>query len=320
MVISDIITEFGAYYLKSGQNASRIYSMLRANTKTTELFTPVMTDETVWRAAQAVQNRILQPFQKAFTAIDGAELKPVAIEMFKMKADSSQYPDDLEASWLGFLAGSGNDRKTWPFVRWYVETVLIPQIKEDEELNEIFWGVYAAPTPGTAGAAGTAMNGINKIIMDLEDANRITPISTGALASDPQDFCEQVEAFADQINAKYASAVMPIAMSEANARKYARGVNAKYGVNTNQFGKDLYAVAGTNLTVVGLPSMLGSNAMWATPKSNAVKLMKRTENINNFNVENVDRQVKFYTDYSAGVGFIIPEAVFINDLFAEQGS
>lgn len=320
MDIADIITEFGAYYIKGSQNTARIYTMLRANTVTETLFTPIVTDETLWRAAESVHKRILQPFQKAFTPIDGAQFTPKEIRMFKMKVDDSQYPDDLEASWLGFLAGSSVSRIEWPFVRWYMEENLIPQTKEDEELNEIFWGVRAEPTPGTAGAAGTAMDGINKIIMDGQNDGSISTIATGAPASDDEDFVDQVEAFADAINKKYWRTPMQLAMSEANERKYQRGYDKKYGRNTNNLGKDDTQVSKTNLTVVGLPSMIGSNGMWCTPKANAIKLLKRTENMNNFKIENVDRQVKLYTDYSTGIGFVINAAVFANDQFEEFGS
>lgn len=320
MTISDIISEFGAYYIKNSANASNIYTMLRANTETAKLFTPIATDDTVWRAAQTIQKRVLQPFQKAFTPIDGAEFKARSIEQFKMKVDDSQYPDDLEASWLGFLAGNSTNRLEWPFVRWYVETVLIEQAKEDEELNEIFWGVRTEPTPGTAGAVSTGMNGINKIIMDFQTAGDIVPVQTGAIPADNTDFVDYVEEFADAINKKYWRTPMQLAMSETLSRKYQRGYDEKYGTRTNSTGKNDTEVSKTNLTVIGLPSMIGSDGIWCTPKPNAVKLMKRTANLNSFELEKVDRQVKLYTDYSTGVGFVIPAAVFTNDQFEEQGS
>jgi hypothetical protein len=33
----------------------------------------------------------------------------------------------------------------------------------------------------------------------------------------------------------------------------------------------------------------------------------------NFQIENVDRQVKVYTDFWVGVGMVIPEVFFCND-------
>ncbi len=312
MTIADIITEFGAYYEKNAANKSRLYSLLRAATPTTDILTPIVTDDTIWKASQAAMTRVLQPFQKAFTPIDALTITPVEIVNYKMKVDASEYPDDLEATWLGFLAGSKLSRKDWPFVRWFVEEHLIPQAKEDFELNEVYKGVFAAPTPGTAGAVSTSMNGFKKLIADFITATRITPITTGAPSATNSTWVGQVETFADAINTKYWGVKMQLAMSETNARKFHRGYQTVYGKDTNyKDGKG--EVPFTNLTVMGLPSMGASNRIWCTPKSNAIRLMKKTENQDNMEIENVDRQVKFYTDWWTGVGFIIPEIVFCNE-------
>lgn len=312
MTIADIITEFGAYYEKNAANKARLYSTLRAATPTSSILTPIVTDDTIWRAGQAAMTRVLQPFQKAFTPIDPLTITPVEIQAYKLKIDASEYPDDLEATWLGFLAGNSLNRKDWPFVRWFMEEHLIPQAKEDYELLEVYKGVYAAPTPGTAGAVSTSMVGFKKLIADYITATRITPITTGAPSATNTTWVGQVESFADSINTKYWGVKMQLAMSEMNARKFARGYQEKYGKDTNyKDGKG--EVPFTNLTVIGLPSMGTSNRIWCTPKSNAVRLMKKTENMDNMNIENVDRQVKLYTDWWDGVGFIIPEVVFCNE-------
>lgn len=319
MTISDIVTQYGAYYKKGSQNEARIFQQLRAATKTTDALTVVATDDTIWQAAQATMTRVLQPFQKAFTPIDGLTITPEEIRMYKLKVDVEDYPDDLEATWLGFLAGNGTDRKEWPFIRWYLEQQIIPQAKQDEEINEIFYGDYAAPTPGTAGSAGTAMKGLRKLILNHINSGRITPITTGALSSNLTTFVAQIEDFADDINTKYWGIPMQLNMSEQNARKFFRAYRAKYGMDTDYKGGK-GEVPFTNLTVNGLPSMVGSDGIWCTPKANAVKLIKKTENINGFQIESVDRKVKMFSDWWTGVGFIIPEIVFVNDQFDEFGS
>lgn len=312
MTIADIITEFGAYYEKNAANKARLYSTLRAASTTSSILTPIVTDDTLWRAGKATMTRVLQPFQKAFTPLDPLTITPVEIQSYKMKIDSSEYPDDLEATWLGFLAADSLNRKDWPFVRWFMEEYLIPQAKEDFELLEVYNGVFAAPTPGTAGAAGTSMNGFKKLIADFITAGRITPITTGAPSGTNTTWVGQVETFADAINTKYWGVKMQLAMSEMNARKFHRGYQTTYGKDTNyKDGKG--EVPFTNLTIIGLPSMGASNRIWCTPKGNSVRLMKKTENMDNMNIENVDRQVKLYTDWWTGVGFIIPEVVFCNE-------
>lgn len=315
MNIAEIIAEFGAWYQKNTANQMNIYRQLRAATPTGDVFTPIVTDDTIWRAAGSSLTRVLQPFQKAFTPIDGLSFTPAEIRMYKMKVDVAEYPDDLEATWLGFLTGKGVDRKAWPFIQWYLQQEIIPQAKEDEELNEIFWGQYATPVPGTPGDAGTSMDGINKIICDFITAGRIAPITTGAIETANVDFVTQIEDFADQINKKYWGVAMQVNMNQSNARKFFRGYQEKYGKNINYQNNPTGAVEFTNLTVNGLPSMTGSDGIWCTPKANSVRLLKKTENMANFSVENVDRQLKTYSDWWTAVGFVIPEIVFTNELF-----
>ncbi|GAA3953946.1 hypothetical protein [Hymenobacter algoricola] len=313
LLITDVVTQFGAYYLNQGQNLSRLYQLLRSATTTESMFTPVNTDDTLWRAAKTLFSRVVQPFQKAFTPLAGVTFVPVAIEQFKMKVDAQEYPDELEASWLGFLDGADIDRKAWPFVRWYVEVYLIPQIKQDIELNEIYQGVYVAPTAGTPGAAGTSMNGLKKTINGHITAGRITPITTGALQiTTPETLVDQFEAFADGIHKDYWNIPMMLGCSESAQRAFLRGQERKYGKNTagGELGN---RINNTNITVVGLPSHRTTEKIWCTPVGNAIMLRKRMQNQTAVQVENVDRLLKFFTDFSMGIGFIIPEIVFTND-------
>lgn len=312
MTITDIITEYGAFYKKNPENMKRIFKMLMAKSKTQELLTPLITDDTQYQASKAFMTRILQPFQKAFTPINALTIKPAKIQLYEMKVDITETPHDYEATWLGFLTGDDIDVKQWPFVRWFIEMHIIPQIQQDYELNEVYKGVYAAPTPGTPGAAGTAMNGLGKIIADGITAGSMTPIVIGAPDTDPLVWCEQVEEFADAINQNYWDIPMQLGMNKSLERHFYRGYKKKYGETTNyKDGKG--QVEFTNLTVCGVPSMTGRNRIWATPKENVVQLTKKPKNMDTIQVENVDRTLKLYTDFWKGVGFLVNEAVFPSD-------
>lgn len=313
MNVADIITEYGAYYLNQGQNMASLHQVARTPFASEAAFTTVVTDNTIWQAAQSTFTRIVQPFQKAFTPVGTLTFKPLGIQMYHHKADTTEYPDDLEATWLGFLANNNLKRSEWPFIRWYLEKQYFPQIQQDLELNEIAKGVYAAPTAGTAGAAGTAMNGYKKIIADQITAGRITPITMGTVPTDPAEFVDYVEDFVDQIDELYWSQPMTINMSEQFARRYYRGKERKYGKNTVGASID-ETVAFTNINVRGLPSAVGSNRIWCTPNGNSVMLKKKTQNQKLVDIQLADRQVKFLSDWWLGVGFILPELVFCNDV------
>lgn len=313
MIIADIIAEFGAYYIKSPENMARLVKQLNKESITDSVLTPFFTDDTIYRASEGRMGRVLQPFQKKWTPIGTIKFVPVAIEMFKMKVDCEEYPDDLEGTWLGFLSGDDNDRKQWPFIRWFIEVYLLPQALEDYETHEIYKGVFVAPVAGVAGAAGTSMDGIRKAINDRITSGRITPIVMGAMPT-TQDaaLVSYIEKFVDSIDKRYWNIPMQLCVQEAGERAFRRALRAKYGENTD-FAGTTTLVPETKITIIGLPSMEGSGKIWCTPKVNALHLKKKTQNMKNIQVENVDRLVKMYTDWHSGVGFVIPELVYTND-------
>lgn len=328
MDIAEIISAYGAYYINSGQNAKRLLKRAYRRGVTEQLFTSVVTDDTVWRLAKTVLGRILQPFQKGWTPTGQVVATPLSITQFPMKVDLEETPDSLEATWLGFLADKNLDRAEWPFVRWFVEEHILPQIEEDYELNEVYAGRFVAPTAGIAGPAGTAMDGIRIQINRAAQAGKITPIALGAIPSDPVAFCEYVEAFCDAIDKRYAGRMMHVNMNETLKRRYDRGRGKKYGLDTNQRDRQnisniitapemLMATATpveyTSQCVLGLPSMTGSDKIWCSPPENLIRLSKKSVNEKLVRVESVKRQVAIFTDFYKGVGFGLTEALFTND-------
>lgn len=315
MVLTDIVTEFGAFYRNNGQNMDNLYRLAYAQTDTTKFMTPVVVDGTQWQAAQVTIGQVLQPFHKNFTPTSGPTFTPLTINLYHHKLDLLEYPDDLEASWLGFLSTEDVKRTDWPFVRWLLEKMLIPKFGRDYELNEIYKGVYAAPNGSAAGAAGTAMNGIGKVIADQIIAGNISPITTGALSTTPQTFVEQVEAVVDgivSVNEDYAKIPMNIFMSPALETRYRRGFRAKYGVQTD-FEGVTNSVQDTNFKIVGLSSMIGSSRIFATTKENFVDLKYKKVRDGKFDIQGVDRSVKILGDVWRGAGFILPQVVFCNE-------
>lgn len=316
MLIQDVITEFGSYYQARGQNISRLYQVLRRKLASETLFTTVLTDDTIWEATKVIYGRLVQAYQKGFTPINPLQFKPVKITMFHHKVDTSETPHDLEATWLGFLADNNVSPKEWPFVRWWIEKQIIPQIEDDMEMLEIAKGVRVEPTNGTAGNAGNGMDGFLTIIKGHVTAGRTTPITMGAIptgANSDAEFVQYVEDFADQIDEKYWSLPMELNLTEKLLRKYRRGYKDLYGKDTT--GSEVTnKVSETNLMLTARASMSGSGRIFCTPKDNAVVLKKKTENQKRFDVQPFNREVKVLTDWYYGVGFILPELVFCNDV------
>ncbi|WP_201979326.1 hypothetical protein [Hymenobacter rubidus] len=324
MDIQDIITEYGNYYRNGGQNLSRILKKPYIASQTEALFGLIPTDDTSYQMGSTELSRVLQPFQPGWTPLGELKAAPIVLTQTPFKVDLEENPDKLESSWLGFLADSNLDRAQWPFVRYLVEEHLYARLDEDYELNEIYFGKFVAPTAGTPGAAGTGMDGIRTVINRAIAASKITPIALGAIPTDPQAFCEYVEAFAASFTLRYRGRAMEVCMNTTLARRYAVGRHAKYRLDTNATeanpiidgnGDQLqsYPIEFTNHRVVGLNSMGDSQKIWASHKDNRKRLTKKAVNTRAVRIESAKRQVFIYTDFYKGLGFPVLEAVFTND-------
>jgi hypothetical protein len=310
---TDVITSFGAHYIDQGQNLNDLLIRPFEAFGTREAFTNVPTTDTQLRYSDVTVSEILQPYQDTFTAKGSVTFKPVTIDLKQVKIDQQFNPNNLVYSWLGFMTNNKTDRKTWPFVKWFIEVYLLNKLMEDLESQAVYGGVYAAPTAGTAGAANTVVNGIKKIINDAITATTMSSIATGAPSTTATTWCDQVETFVKGIPEKYWEKNMVINMSRTLALRYMEGKKQKYNMYYGQEA-DLASVANfPNIKVAGRASMTGATKIWATPIENAVFAVKGFENAAGFELESVDRNVKIWSDFHIGMGFLLPDLVFTND-------
>lgn len=328
LTITDVLTEFGSYYRNEGQGVKDIIGIYYQPEKTHGYFNPVPTENTQERRSKFLKSRVLQRYQKTFTPIGGGEFKPCKIDLSWMKIDEKETLDDLEKSWMGFLVKlDTNDRKQWPFVRWYL-THIIKQSKQDYELNEVYKGVEGVIIPGTATAAGASMDGLGKQIADGISAGSITPISSNASwATDPEDFVTEVEDWVEAVagtdNEKrlmVENEIDYLFMSVQLRDRYSRGLFKKYNMNYNQTGLNLFGVkeelplAGSNIKIVGLPSMTGQNRVFMTPSENRAAFDRKPNSASVLQLESEDRSLKMFGDIWKGVGFWYKEFVLCNQL------
>jgi hypothetical protein len=312
---ADIVTEWKALYRQQGQGIKDIMLKLKQKSVTEAYFPRRNTDQTIMEKAVAEFARVLQRFQKAYTPIGGVSFEPLKIALYKLKIDLAEYPDELEESWLGFLADNDLDRKQWPFVKWFLTNALIQQ-EEDLELLEIYKGVPGTITPGTPTAAGTSLLGIKKQINDFNTAGRLDLKVLGAVpTTDAVLFVEYVEEMVKMIPRLLRNELDYIFMNEDLRDLFRDGMREKYNTQYPQVDEKLITkLRNDNIQIAGLPSMTGSTKLWTTPVWNRQSGLKKSGNPETFKVENVDRQVKAYTDYFKGFGFWVPEYLVSNDV------
>ena len=309
---SAVVTDFGAYYIDAGQSEMNLHDSLRENFESMNAFTIVQSEDTVLREVNVEYAEVLQSFQTAFTPKGGVTFTPKSIPLFNVKIDQLFYPDALKNRWIAFLTSNNLDRTTWPFVRWFIEKYVMGQIKHDLEKN-LYGAVYVAPTAGTANAASASFDGLKQIINTGITGGTISTIATGAPSSTFATWCTQVETFCKSIPELYWETPMSINTSRLLKLNYVEGRKTKYNSNYDQEGTADVVRNFEQIKVVGRGSMSGKSKIWASPIMNNILAFKGAENMNTVQVEKVDRQVKVYTDFWLGLGFIDDRLVYTND-------
>ncbi len=305
-----IVQEYGAYYIDAGQNKKRILNMLSQGSEIVKYATPIKTDDTIFRLANATFHSLVQPFQKTFTQKGGVDIVPNEIRQYRFKLDDEFMPDEFYATWLGFLTAQQVDRKEWPFVKWLIEVYYKNQIDQDMELNEYYKGVYATPQAGIAGEDGTGMNGVQHLLKAGVELGTINSIDIGTLNA--STIFDQIEAFTDEISEVYQGVKMNVFMSRHWLKKYlqdkrVQGFYQKFSEKDIDTGIDF-----TPLNVIGLASMVGTEDIFCTPAQNFLHVAPATITKNSFKFEEAKRAVAVMADWAEGLGFGINQAVWTN--------
>jgi len=315
---TSIVTEYGSYYIDAGQNKKRLLSLLTQGREFEKYTTPVKTNDTQYRLGNVAFQSLVQPFQKTFTQKGGVEFTPNEIRVFNIKVDDEFYPDELKANWLGFLTAHKVSRKEWPLVKWLFEVYYKEQIDRDMELNEYYKGTYQAPVEGEAGADGTSMNGLKKLLQDGVDAGTINSVDIEPLNA--ATIFDQVELFTDKISEVYQGVEMNIFMSRHWYKKYMQDKRAQ-GFYQKSSDKEIDdGIDFTPQHVKPLACMTGTSDIWCTPKENLLHITPETLTKNNFRVEEAKRCVAVMADWWEGLGFGINQAIWTNIQKSSSGS
>lgn len=311
--IDQVIDQWGEYYLNHGQNMENLHMLPFESFGTLTASTVIPTEDTVLREANVRVQEVLQQYQDDFTSKGGVEFKPINILLYNVKVDVGVIPHKLINAWTGFLTDTGNNPETYPFIQWLVQDYLLKQADEDLEMKAFYKGVYEAPSEGVAGISSKTMNGIDFQLNALEDDGDITPFNIGDVDSmTDKDFVTALETlFVEEIDEKYRfNLPLELNMNRTYRMKFRRGMRDKYNINYQQTDTLTQFMDYENITVVGRASMMNKKRIWTTPKQNLLTGVRGFSNKNVFDVQKLDRKIKFLTDWWIGCGFVQPEIIY----------
>ena len=122
---------------------------------------------------------------------------------------------------------------------------------------------------------------------------------------------DMIEEFADNFDESLSSTKMRIYVSNSWLRAYFRDKRNTHGADVNYSTNGINVVDFMpNVELVGLPSMEGSDYIWATPTDNFVHLRK-VNGMKDPLVEESKREVFLMLDWYEGLGFLHNELVYV---------
>jgi putative sterol carrier protein len=328
--LAEIVEQWGQVYVPEGQTDKDIKKMIFTEDDISGDFRKVPNPGSIYKSAYSTIDEVLQAFQVPFAPKGDISFLPIQYQLGQFKVDVTLSPDVFRRSWLGFLAQLNEvDRAKWPFIRWYIQEMLVKRMAQDFISKVAFYGwettgfVTANPVVNAetyvrqflAGAktpANATMDGILTVLQKINLTGRANVINVGAWSSDPETYCTQVENFVKQIPHEIRDRLDNLYVSKDRHELYREGKRLKYNVNYGQV-TDLDTVnEATNIKVKGTYAMKGSNKHWITVPENRVKPVA-ADMTNRFKVELNKRVVDIYNDWSYALVIDVPEFLFMCD-------
>lgn len=327
--IEEFKSAFGAYYQPRGQNAARLRKLLMYDGGPFhDQFMMMPLEGDTLEYALMAHTRILQAFKPKWSPTGQLSGKPMRKTLRRVKVNVEEIPDLVVNMWLGWLATEGGkdpniNRATWPFVRWYVESYLVPQAKEDQYLAA-YYGVWEDPgTDATPGPHEHALDGIAVEINRAIDDGLTTPINTGALETDPELFVDQVEDFFEQVLDRYRGQEgIIINMHDTFVQRFKEGMLEKYNVNYPQASdpnlvrlrlRNNVVIRGHHNFTQG-PGGAPSEKLICQPNGDLFKGVRvGNKEDGGMRIEQVDYTLKLFNDWHIMYGALDPRVTFTND-------
>jgi len=307
--LSEVTTQLGAYF---NYYSNQIWAAIAKGQDFESYMKAVPNVKSQYVTTTSRRTEFLQPWQKGFQAKGAVEMIPYINKIFAIKMDHTQ--DDLHAlhnTYLAYLQDETKAPSEIPFVKWLVDTHIIPGMTEEIRKMSVV-GNYVAPTSGTAGSSISSADGIFTIVADEITAGNITPIVTGAITS--SNVVDKIELFHKSLPSEHRSRPGVIFAAADMVENYKYGYRAAFGSNLDFNGPTLN-IWGTQKTLVGLDDLNGSSRLLYTPTGANGNLLKMYDKIvmPTPTVQLDKRDVHILTDFHRGWGFETLDEVFAND-------
>lgn len=307
--LTEVTAQLGAYF---NYYSKEIWARITKGQDFEAYMRAVPNVKSQYVSTTSTRQEFLQAWQKGFQSKGGVALVPYINKIYGIKMDHTQ--DDLYSlhdTYLAFLQDETKKPSEIPFVKWLIETHIIPGITEEMRTMSVI-GEFVAPTLGTAGNSVDSADGIFTTVTKEILAGNLTPIVTGAITS--VNVVDQIELFHRSLPSEYRSLPGEVFCASEMVEDYKFGYRDAFNQSRDYTGPTV-GIWGTQKKLVGLDALNGSSRLLYTPTGAKGNLLKMYDKIvmPTPQVQLEKRDVHILADFHRGWGFETLEAVFAND-------
>lgn len=307
LTIDDIVKDANTYL---PQNTALIAASVNRMEIALDAHTKAITKvKGLYPQGAALITNVVQGFAPVWNDMGSVQIDHKILKNYRHKVNFGFTPDEVQASYWAHLYEEGKTPESMPITKFVLEQMLLPKVVDDIAHLSVK-GVYNGAALGTF---GNAMNGIEKIILDLIAAvpgTDHTAFQLPMTALTDANIVDQVTIFERTLPSKVKGKIKKIFMSENNKERYTIQYEEQFGANT-LVNKDKATTRVGNREIVGLPGM-DTDDIFATVDGNFARLVDFFDGKPAItDVQKADYTVKYFMEFHKGYDFLVNELVFV---------
>ncbi|WP_151087373.1 hypothetical protein [Hymenobacter baengnokdamensis] len=299
---TELATELGAYFRA---NNRQIIAALYQKSVTAQYMRTIPAQQGKFPALQSITSDVVQGFTAVWTPMGVTEFKVNPLVAYQQKVNFPITPAQVQNSWIAFLYEEGKKAADMPISHYIIDQELMPKVVSNRE-TLIGKGQY---DPTKLGVFGHSMDGIQaKINQGVADGSMFkVPI----LAPSRSNMVDQIEEFELNLPEELKPLLDKIYMPQNLVEAYRLDYRNKHGLMPTYTLEDGMRTYLGQRKLIGLPSLNGTNIIFATPDQNFLRLIDIVDTAVITDVQVLDYQVKIFMEWWEGVGFWTNQMVVV---------
>jgi hypothetical protein len=292
--VTEIATELGAYFRV---NNHQIREGIYQKSVTAAYMRTIVAVQGKFPALNSITGRVVQGFKAAWTPMGVTEFTVNELTAYKQKVNFPIQPATVLNSWISYLYNEGKKPADMAISQYIVDKELMPAIARDRE-DLIGKSVYDKTK---LDQFGHSMNGIQELIRQgCADGSMFKiPIDTPTRSN----MVEQIEEFELGLPEVLKPLLDKIYMPSNLVEAYRLDYRNKYGTMPTFTKEDGMRTYLGQRQLVPLPSLNGTQVIFATPNENFLRLIDIVDSAVVTDVQVLDYDVKIFCEWWEGVGF-----------------